>query len=96
MYLIGFTKGVKNFRLWDPEKRSVFTSRDVVFDEESMLREKSEMKDKVQGGASDSLADTQKKKLGSQRALKGLKGQKRTTQIQMETNKRLPKSKLNR
>jgi len=33
----------------------------VVFDEELMLHEKSEMKDKVQGGASDSSTDTQKK-----------------------------------
>ena len=34
---IGFTKGVKGFRLWDPEKKSAFTNRDVVFDEDSML-----------------------------------------------------------
>ena len=58
---IRFTKVVKGFRLWDPENRSAFTSRDVVFDEESMLREKSEMKDKTQGGALDNLADTQEK-----------------------------------
>ena len=31
---IGFTKKVKGFRLWDPEKKSVFTYRDVVFDDE--------------------------------------------------------------
>ena len=55
---IGFTKGVKGFRLWDPEIRSAFTSRDVVFDEESILKEKLEMEDKAQGEASDSLADT--------------------------------------
>ena len=61
--LIEFTKGVKSFRLWDPEKRNAFTSRDVIFDEESMLREKSEMVDKVQGGASDSSADTQEKEV---------------------------------
>jgi len=59
---IGFTKGVKGFRLWDPEKKSTFTSRDMIFDEDSMLREKSETEDKAQGGASDSsAADTQKK-----------------------------------
>ena len=40
---------------------SPFTSRDVIFDEDSMLREKSETEDKVQGGASDRLADNQKK-----------------------------------
>ena len=44
---IGFTKELKCFRLWDPKKRSAFTSIDVVFDEESMLREKSEMEDKA-------------------------------------------------
>src|SRR3954466_14186058 len=27
---IGFTTGVKGFRLWDPEKGTAFTSRDVV------------------------------------------------------------------
>jgi len=61
--LIGFTIGVKGFGLWDSEKRSAFTSRDVVFDEESLLREKSETVDKAQGGASDSSADTQEKKV---------------------------------
>jgi len=30
---IGFTKGVKDFRLWDLESRSIFTSRDMVFDD---------------------------------------------------------------
>jgi len=35
----------------------------VVFDEESMLLEKSETKDKAQDGASDSSADTQEKKV---------------------------------
>ena len=45
------------------EKRNAFTSRGVVFDEKLMLREKSEMKDKAQGRASDSSADTQKKEV---------------------------------
>ena len=40
---------------------SAFTSRDVVFDEEAMLQDKSETKDKAQGGASDSSTDTQEK-----------------------------------
>jgi len=44
---IEFTKGVKSFRLWDSEIRSAFTSRDVVFDKESMLQEKSDMEDKA-------------------------------------------------
>ena len=38
---IRFTKGVKGFRHWDPETRSAFTNRDVVFDEESMLQKRS-------------------------------------------------------
>jgi len=45
--LIGFTKGVKSFKLWDPEASRAFTSRDVVFDEESMLQERPETKDKM-------------------------------------------------
>jgi len=58
---IEFTKGAKGFRLWDPKKRSTFTSKDMIFDEESMWQEKSETKNKTQGGASGSLADTQRK-----------------------------------
>ena len=93
---IGFTKEVKVFRLWDLEKKSVVTSRDVFFDKKSMLREKSETEDRAQGGASDSSADTQEKELSSQIVLKSLKGQKRTSQTQMETNKRLLKSNVDR
>ena len=44
-------------------KMSAFTSKDAVFDEELMLQEKSETEDKVQGGASDSSADTQRKEV---------------------------------
>ena len=33
----------------------------MVFDEESILREKSKMEDKAQGGASNNSADTQEK-----------------------------------
>ena len=58
---IGFTKGAKGFGLWDPKKKSVFTNRDRNFDKESMWQEKSETKNKTQGGASGSLADTQRK-----------------------------------
>ena len=78
---IGFTKRVKIFRLCDPHTKRVFTSRDLIFDERSMLQEKSETENKAQGGASDSLAGTQKRELSSQRVLKGLKGQKRTSQV---------------
>jgi len=43
---IGFTKRVKSFRLWDLETRGAFTSRDVVFDKESLLQEKSKRRTK--------------------------------------------------
>ena len=36
-YFISFTKKTKAYRLWDPEKKSAFVCRDVVFDEELML-----------------------------------------------------------
>ena len=82
MYLLGFSKGVEGFRLWDPEKRSAFTSRDVVFDEDSMLREKSETEDKMQGGGSNnSAADTQKKRVKFSNSPKRPEGSKRTLQI---------------
>jgi len=58
---IGFTKGIKVYMLWDPEKKSAFVSRDAVFDEESMLQEKSNTNDKMQAGASDSSANSQRK-----------------------------------
>ena len=31
---LGFEKGVKGFKLWDPEARKRMFSRDVVFDEQ--------------------------------------------------------------
>ena len=71
---IGFTKGVKSFRLWDPETRSAFTSRDVVFNEESMLQEKSTTEDKTQDGASDNSVDTQEKRVKFSDSHKRLKG----------------------
>ena len=38
---------------------SAYISRDVIFNEESMLQERSEKEDKAQGGAQDSSADSQ-------------------------------------
>ena len=67
---IGFNKRVKDFKLWDSEKRSAFISRDVVFDKESILQEKLETEDKTQGGASDSSADNQKKEVEFLESLK--------------------------
>lgn len=36
---IGYTKGVKGFKFWDPVSRKVVLSRDAVFDEQSMLKQ---------------------------------------------------------
>jgi len=66
----------------------------VVFDEDSILQEKSETEDKAQGEAPDSSANTQKKGIEFSDTLKGLMGQKRTPQIQMKMNRRLLKSNL--
>ncbi|CAL9224779.1 unnamed protein product, partial [Arabidopsis halleri] len=38
---LGFEKGVKGFKLWDPEARKRVISRDVVFDEQLMLQQAS-------------------------------------------------------
>jgi len=38
-----------------------FVSKNVVFDEKSMLQEKTKMEDKAQGGTSDSSANSQSK-----------------------------------
>ena len=34
---LGYHKGVKGFKLWDPKLNKVVISRDVVFDEKPML-----------------------------------------------------------
>ena len=35
---LGYLKGVKGFKLWDPKANKVVISRDVIFDEKSMLQ----------------------------------------------------------
>ena len=35
---MGYGDGVKGYRIWSLDKKKVIPSRDVVFDEESMLR----------------------------------------------------------
>ncbi len=35
---LGYEKGVKGYKLWDPKANKVVISRDVVFDEKSMLK----------------------------------------------------------
>ena len=54
------------------------------------------MEDKAQGGASDSSADTHEKEVEFSESPKRLEGSKRTLQIQMETNRKLLKSNLDR
>src|ERR1044072_5809073 len=46
---IGFNKGVKGYKLWDPVKKKVVVSRDVIFDEQSMLN-RSEVTDLPETG----------------------------------------------
>jgi len=37
---VGFEKGIKGFKIWDPRDRKFIFSRDVTFDEASMLKPK--------------------------------------------------------
>ena len=68
----------------------------MVFNEESMLQEKSETGDKRKVELQTVQQTLRKKELSSQRTLKGLTGQKMTPQIQMEMNMRLLKSNVDR
>ena len=36
---LGFEKGVKGYRFWDPISKNMMTSRDVIFDEAFMLKQ---------------------------------------------------------
>ena len=36
---IGYNKGVKGYKLWDRVMKKVVISRDIVFDEQSMLKQ---------------------------------------------------------
>ncbi|KAE8699949.1 hypothetical protein F3Y22_tig00110569pilonHSYRG00219 [Hibiscus syriacus] len=39
-FFLGYKKGVKGFKFWDPVAKKIVISRDVVFDEQSMLQQK--------------------------------------------------------
>jgi len=60
----------------------------MIFDEESMLQDKSETKNKAQGKALNSSTCTQKKRVEFSENPKKPDGQMKTPQIQMETNRR--------
>ena len=36
---LGFEKGVKGYKLWDPISKKMVTNRDVIFDEAFMLKQ---------------------------------------------------------
>ena len=36
---LGFEKGVKGYRLWDPISRKTITNRDVIFDEAFLVKQ---------------------------------------------------------
>jgi len=35
---VGFKRGVKGYKIWDPKDKRFFLSKDVTFDEASMLK----------------------------------------------------------
>ena len=38
MYVVGFKKGVKDYKIWDLKDKKFILSRDVMFDEVSILK----------------------------------------------------------
>ena len=91
---IGFTKGVMGFKLWDPEIRSAFISRDVVFYEDSMLQAKSKTEDKVQSRASYSSANSEREEFELSNDSNKHVGQIKTPEFRMETSKKLLRSNM--
>jgi transposase InsO family protein len=49
---VGYSKGVKGFKLWDPVSKKMILSRDVVFDEQSMLKQSLEIEVSESAGSS--------------------------------------------
>jgi hypothetical protein len=49
---VGYSKGVKGFKLWDPVSKKMILSRDVVFDEQSMLKQSLEIEVSESAGGS--------------------------------------------
>ena len=38
MNVLGFKRGVKDYKIWDPKDKKTILSRDVTFDETSMMK----------------------------------------------------------
>ena len=52
---LGFEKGVKGYKLWDPVAQKVVISRDVVFNKKSMIKDfRKEEESQEKGSSSDS------------------------------------------
>ena len=52
---LGFEKGVKGYKLWDTMTQKVVISRDVVFNEKSMIKDfRKEKESQEKGSSSDS------------------------------------------
>ena len=45
MVFLGYPRGVKGYRLWDPLEKKVIISQNVTFDEESVLRRRASMEE---------------------------------------------------
>ena len=45
MIFLGYPRGVKGYRMWDPLEKKVIVNRDVTFDEMSVLRRSSDMEE---------------------------------------------------
>ena len=56
---VGYSKGVKGFRFWDPVSKKIVINRDTMFDEQSMLLEVVETTVSVSDGASPSSMEIQ-------------------------------------
>ena len=52
---LGFEKGVKGYKLWDPVAQKVVISRDVVFNKKSMIKDfRKEEESQEKGSSGDS------------------------------------------
>ena len=45
MVFLGFPRGIKGYRLWDPLEKKIVISRDVTFDKNSVLQRRDGMEE---------------------------------------------------